>query len=223
MKKPNPKTLSDEVNPEELGARYWYERYCEQRAETESLKKRVSDLEESLESLSEKLRKLTQRNSQNSSQPPSSDGYKKPSRPKKKPGRKRGPKYNHPGKTRNGFGYVDEKVVLEVGQCPNCGADLEVEAGKVKRQQVVELVPKLVEVKEYERPGYHCQECHWQGQADLPVGCQEGFSYGGRLSSLVGWLGYGGNLSWSKQREVVKSFLGVPLSQGSLCQMQSVV
>ena len=221
MKKPNPKTLSEEVNPEELGAQYWYERYGEQRAETENLKKRVSELEETIENLSEKLRKRTQRSSQNSSQPPSSDGYKKPSRLKKKPGRKRGPKYNHPGKTRNGFGYIDEKVVLEVSQCPNCGGELEVQEGKVKRQQVVELVPKLVEVKEYERPVYECLECRWQGQADLPMACQEGFSYGGRLSSLVGWLGYGGNLSWSKQRYLVESLLGVPLSQGSLCKMHS--
>ena len=44
---------------------------------------------------------------------------------------------------------------------------------------------------------------------DLPLGCREGFSYGGRLSSVVGWLGYGGNLSWSKQRYVVESIFGV--------------
>ena len=46
-----------------------------------------------------------------------------------------------------------------------------------------------------------------------------GFSYSGRLSSVVGWLGYGGNLSWSKQRYVVESIFGVPMSQGSLAKV----
>ena len=35
----------------------------------------------------------------------------------------------------------------------------------------------------------------------------------------MGWLGYGGNLSWSKQRYVVESIFGVPMSQGSLAKV----
>ena len=46
---------------------------------------------------------------------------------------------------------------------------------------------------------------------------------GGRLSSVVGWLGYGGNLSWSKQRYVVESIFGVPMSQGSLAKVHQLV
>lgn len=63
-----------EITPEDQGARYWYERYCEQRAETEHLKQRVKELEEQFESLNETLRKLSERTSKTSSQPPSSDG-----------------------------------------------------------------------------------------------------------------------------------------------------
>ena len=85
------------IDPEEQGAKYWYERYCEQRAETEHLKQRVKELEEQFETLSEKLKKVTGRTSETSSQPPSADGPKKPNRDKQKPQRKRGPKYNHPG------------------------------------------------------------------------------------------------------------------------------
>ncbi len=94
---PRPEPNLPEIDPEEQGARYWYERYCEQRAETEQLKQRVKELEEQFESLNEKLRKLGERTSETSSQPPSSDGPKKPNRDKQKPQRKRGPKYNHPG------------------------------------------------------------------------------------------------------------------------------
>jgi len=37
------------IDPEEQGARYWYERYCEQYSETERLKQRVKELEEQFE------------------------------------------------------------------------------------------------------------------------------------------------------------------------------
>jgi hypothetical protein len=63
----------------------------------------------------------------------------------------------------------------------------------VRRHQIAELVEKPVEVWEYQRPCYQCRVCRWQGYAELPLGCREDFSYGAWLSSLVGWLGYGGN------------------------------
>lgn len=200
------------------GARYWYEKYCEQYEETERLKARVSELEKDLAEVKELLNKLTKRTSKTSSLPPSSDRYKKGQA--KKSGKKRGPKYDHPGKTRNGFGFVDRSVKLELERCPVCGGDLRaVSSRPVKREQIAELLPKLVEVVEYERPAYDCPDCGWSGISSLPPGCKEGFSYGGMLSALVGWLGYGGNLSWSKQRYVVESILGLPMSQGSLSKM----
>jgi hypothetical protein len=70
-----------------------------------------------------------------------------------------------------------------------------------------------VEVTEYERALHQCSSCGWQGRSQLPLGCKEGFSYGGLLSSLVGWLGYGGNLTWSKQRYLLEMLLQVPISQ----------
>ena len=63
------------------------------------------------------------------------------------------------------------------------------------------------------------QSCGWSGYAPLPWGIKEGCSYGSRLSSVVGWLGYGGNLTWRKQEYFVEYILGVPISQGSLAKM----
>ena len=37
---------------------------------------------------------------------------------------------------------------------------------------------------------------------------------------MVGWLGYGGNLTWLCQEYFVEYVLGVPISQGSLAKMQ---
>ena len=39
-----------EIDPEEQGAKYWYESYWEQRFEAEGLKQRVKELEEQFES-----------------------------------------------------------------------------------------------------------------------------------------------------------------------------
>ena len=73
----------------------------EKQAQIEAQEKQIEQLKESLD-------KLKNRDSQNSSTPPSQDLLKKPSdKSKRKKGKKRGPKYNHPGKTRNGFGTPD--------------------------------------------------------------------------------------------------------------------
>ncbi len=147
---------------------------------------------------------------------------KKPSdKSKRSRGKKRGPKYNHPGKTRNGFGTPDKSIVLELENCPVCESQLEiVEVEPVKVLKVLEVIEQPVEIREYRRPKYKCPKCGWSGYSPLPWGVKEGFSYGGRLCSIVGWLGYGGNLTWRKQEYFVEYVLGVPISQGSLAKMQ---
>lgn len=187
----------------------------EQRRQLEALQKENEELKDSVD-------KLKNRSSQNSSVPPSTDQLKKPSdKSKRKKGRKRGPKYNHPGKTRNGFGEPDKVEKLDLDACPVCGADVELVAGAPQKvQQVAELVDQPVEIREYHRSLYQCPKCGWSGYSPLPWGVKEGFSYGGRLCSIVGWLGYGGNLTWRKQEYFVEHVLGVPISQGSLAKMQ---
>jgi uncharacterized protein YhaN len=208
-----------DFDPERLGARFWFEQYSQQKEHNQQLKQQLEQLQQQVAQLQEALKQLKQRTSQNSSQPPSSDGYKKANRPKQGK-RKRGPKYGHPGSTRNGFGWVDHHRELPLSECLECGAKVErVADAPVQRQQVAELVNQPVEVWEYERPWYECPVCGWQGRSPLPPGCREGFSYGGLLSSLVGWLGYGGHLAWAKQRYLVETIFGVPLSQGSLAKM----
>lgn len=211
-----------DFDPEQQGARFWYGAYLEQRQESARLESRIEELSVEVEQLKEGLRKLSGRNSENSSQPPSSDGVKKKSKVKaiKRRTQKQGPKYGHEGTTRNGFATVHHQKLLVPEVCPVCGEKLERMAeGVVKRHQVAELVEHPVEVTEYERPRYACVSCGWQGYSELPLGCREDFSYGALLSSVVGWLGYGGHLSWSKQRYLVETVFGIPLSQGSLAKM----
>ena len=182
----------------------------------------IEEQQQEIEQLKEALDKLKNRDSSNSSIPPSADQLKKPSdKSKRKKGFKRGPKYDHPGKTRNGFGQPDKIIELELETCPMCQAAVEpVTASARKVQQVAELVDQPVEIREYRRRLCQCADCGWSGYSQLPPGVIEGFSYGGRLCSVVGWLGYGGNLPWRKQEYFVEHVLGVPISQGSLAKMQ---
>lgn len=90
----------------------------------EEKQRQISEQQTQIEELTEALDKLKNRSSQNSSVPPTEDHLKKPSdKSKRKKGKKRGPKYDHPGKTRNGFGEPDEVEKLELENCPDCGAD----------------------------------------------------------------------------------------------------
>ena len=174
---------------------------CVQQRLLSDQERQLKAQQQEIEQLKEERDKLKNRSSQNSSVPPSSDLLKKPSdKSKRKKGKKRGPKYNHPGKTRNGFGEPDQIISLELENCPVCESRIQqVEFTPPKVQQVAEIVEQPVEIKEYRRPLYQCPNCGWSGYSPMPLGIKEGFSYGGRLCSVVGWLGYGGNLTWRKQ------------------------
>jgi len=224
-----------DFDPKQIEVDFWYEAYQKLaqekqelavklekvELEKQELEGKVCKLEQELEELKEKLNKLSQRSSENSSLPPSSDGYKKKSQEfESKVKKKRGPKYGHSGTTRNGFERIDNQIELNLENCPVCDTRTErVESAPVRRSQIAELVSQPVEVNQYERALYRCPNCGWSGYANLPPGCREDFSYGALLSSLVGWLGYGGHLSWAKQRYLVETVFGIPLSQGSLAKM----
>ncbi len=137
----------------------------ERESQIEAQQKQIEELKDSLD-------KLKNRSSQNSSTPPSQDLLKKPSdKSKRKKDQKRGPKYNHPGKTRNGFGTPDLVVPLELENCPVCGTELEiVEGAPEKVQQVAEVIEQPVVIREYRRPLYKCPNCGWSGYS--PMGGQ---------------------------------------------------
>lgn len=166
----------------------------------EEQRQKIEALQKENEQLKDELDKLKNRSSSNSSVPPASDQLKKPSdKSQRQKGKKRGPKYAHQGKTRNGFGQADQVEELKLDSCPVCEGEVEpVAEAPQKVQQVAELLEQPVSICEYHRPLYQCPKCGWSGYSPMPWGTKEGFSYGGRLCSIVGWLGYGGNLTWRK-------------------------
>ena len=144
----------------------------QKQSQIESQQRQIEALQKENEQLKDSLDKLKNRDSQNSSTPPSQDLLKKPSdKSKRQKGQKRGPKYNHPGKTRNGFGTPDKVVLLELEDCPVCETELEtVEEAPLKVQQVAEIVEQPVEIREYRRPLYKCPNCGGSGYSPMPQG-----------------------------------------------------
>ena len=55
---------------------------------------------------------------------------------------------------------------LSLETCPVCGRGVRVvEQAPLKVQQVAELVEQPIEIREYQRPKYGCEECGWSGYA----------------------------------------------------------
>ena len=129
----------------------------------------IEEQQQEIEQLKEALAQLKNRDSSNSSIPPSADLLKKPSdKSKRKKGKKRGPKYDHPGKTRNGFGEPDRVIELQPLSCPECQAAVKAHTtAPTKVQQVAELVEQPVEIREYRRPLCQCTNCGWSGYSQL--------------------------------------------------------
>src|SRR3954447_20083668 len=119
--------------------------------------------------LQERVRELEARlgqNSTNSSRPPSSDPPQAPARPKAPPsGRKRGGQPGHRGVCRAllPVEQVDEIVAVAPERCRHCGQPFPEATGRrrgrVWRHQVVELLPLVVRVTEYQMLRRRCAQC----------------------------------------------------------------
>jgi hypothetical protein len=61
-----------------------------------------------------------------------------------------------------------------------------------KNSSVPPSSDQLKKPSDNKKPFYKCPICGWSGYSHLPLGVKEGFSYGARLSSIVGWRGLRG-------------------------------
>lgn len=86
------------------------------------------------------------RNSRNSSQPPSTDGYRRPQSPRKKGEKTPGGQKGHKGQTLEMVENPDKIEVHSVPTCKGCGASLEDEKPvKIERRQVHDAEFKIIE------------------------------------------------------------------------------
>lgn len=200
-------------------------RNCEQQALTEAQKRTIAALEQRVQELEGKVRELEARlgqHSGNSSRPPSSDppGTPPPARPTRT-GRKRG---GQPGHEKHERALVPpERVtrthVLKPQACRCCGKALHGEDPEPDRHQVVEIPKVAADVDEYQLHTLSCDACGASTRASLPPGVPSG-QFGPRLQAIVALSSGAYKMSKREIEQMVEDFFGVPISLGSIANLE---
>jgi transposase len=197
----------------------------EQQALIDAHQRTVALLAQRVEQLEARLRELEAklgRRSGNSSRPPSSDppGAPPPA-PPKRTGRKRGGQPGHEKHSRELVPpeRVNRTVVLKPEVCRRCGDALTGDDPAPYRHQVTE-VPKVVAiVDEYQLHALDCEKCGISTRATLPPGVPEG-QFGPRLQAMVCVCSGAYRMSKRGIEELVEDFFDVPISLGSVANLE---
>ena len=159
------------------------------------------------------------RTSRHRSQPPASDGYRKPP-PKsrrQRSGKKPGGQPGHPGTTLQPVGDPDETQRHPVTTCAQCGTSLaDHPHAAMIRRQVFDLPPQRLHVTEHQAEVKDCPACGARTTAGFPPGVDAPAQYGPEVLGLAVYLHYFPRLPMDRLRELFRDRWGVSLSVGPL-------
>jgi transposase len=175
---------------------------------------RIQALEQRVAELEAELR----RNSTNSSKPPSSDPPGVTRSGKEPTGRPAG---GQPGHTKNERRLLEPDRVVDIRpeRCACCGKRLHGTDPFARRHQVVEVPAIRPDVTDYLIHSLRCVECGETTAAALPLGVpRRGF--GPLLTSVVSLLTGKFHLSKRLVVELFHDVLGIPISAGSVCNLE---
>ena len=190
----------------------------------------MQTLQAQVEQLKSKIRELEARlntHSGNSSLPPSANPPSAPKAPPRTPsGRKPGGQPGHPGHSRVRLGPERIKqVVHHVPEvCEKCRAGLHANPGPNDPApnwfQVAELPAIIAEITEHQGHGRQCARCGHLTQAKIPADVLA-HGFGPKLSAATVFIS--GRCHGSKRvvAEIVQALFGVPISVGSVCNIQA--
>ena len=160
--------------------------------------------------------------SRNSSRPPSSDppGAPPPA-PPKRTGRKRGGQPGHDKQSRSLVPpeQVTRTEVLKPDACRRCGGALEGDDPDPYRHQVIDVPKVAATVEEYQLHALDCPRCCISTRATLPPGVPSG-NFGPRLQAIVAVCSGAYRMSKRGIEELVEDFFGVPISLGSVANLE---
>jgi transposase len=176
--------------------------------------------------LLERIEELERRlglNSSNSGKPPSSAGFKKPSRvnnQREKTGRKSGGQAGHEGTTLRQVATPDKVVDHCPPVCAGCGGVLSVEqtTGHQKRQ-VFDIVQPVVQVTEHRAHSCGCPACGSETQALFPAGVTAATQYGATVEALVVYLQAWQLLPEDRLAELMRDVFGVDVATSTIAAM----
>jgi len=174
---------------------------------------------EAVEARIEALEGQQKKNSGNSSQPPSSDGYKKP-QPKSQRGRsgkKSGGQAGHEGQTLKAVAVPDDMVVHPVTACAHCQADLRaVKSNEPEKRQVFEVPPMRLVVSEHQAEEKQCPQCGKINRAAFPADVTQPTQYGPRFRAQLVYLHTGHFIPLARTAEIAEGFYQQPVSEGTI-------
>jgi len=180
----------------------------------------IEILQQNLEQVHQRLRAVEEqlkKNSRNSHKPPSSDGLKKIPKVRKPSGKKPGGQKGHKGTTLRMVENPDIVEVHKVEHCGHCGESLKgEEVLGYDRRQVFDLPPIKVEVTEHQAEIKECGRCGKLTTAEFPKRLTHKVQYGPGLKANAAYIKSYGLLSYERAAELFEDLFGVPLSAGTL-------
>ena len=208
--------------------------YADLQAENAQLKELVVTLTEKCDLLIAEIATLKERlaeyehrltkNSRNSSKPPSSYGPAKRNAPvrRKKRGRPSGGQAGHKGYTLPRSEHIDHIVDHRPATCANCGKSLTAEQQAIitQKRQVKDFpVKQPLEITDHQVWACQCGHCGETTTGSFPKEVKAPVQYGYNRKQLVVFLGIEQLLPIRRLGQVINTFCGARLSDGTICNI----
>jgi transposase len=166
----------------------------------------------------EELERRLGKDSHNSSKPPSSDGFRRKIREKrKKSERHSGGQKGHRGQTLVQVETPDRVIEHRPATCEKCQHDLHEVAGAVKERRQIHDLPELrLEVEEHQSVEVCCPSCHTRMRGGFPPHVRAAAQYGPRVQALTIYLSQFQLLPMERVCETLADLCHCQLSEGTL-------
>jgi transposase len=204
----------------------WERTPAEAQEYIHALEGRVAVLEAMVQRLQATVQQLTERlqqDSRTSSRPPSSDPPQATGkRPHRQPsGRRPGGQPGHEGQARALLSVeaVDLVIPVKPERCSRCQHRLQGHDPEPQRHQVTEIPPVKPLVTEYQLQRLLCPVCGAATRAELPAGVPSG-GFGPRVQAITALCTGAYHLSKRTTQSVLEDLFGLPLSQGTMANLE---
>lgn len=188
--------------------------------EINTLNDKISTLETENLRLTNRLTELETRNnknSSNSSQPPSSDGYKKPTKnSREKSGKPTGGQVGHEGRTLDKVENPDEVIEYKVPDACDCGCNLHDVKSQTKTRQEFDIPKIRLRVTEHKTHEKVCPECGKTHVAEFPPEVKQPTQYGENMKILMNYLTQYQLIPLNRAVEAIQDLTGQEISEGTI-------